>query len=73
MQAIALVTYWFNGTLTPTVGKVFALMFPAVIIPTFIGARLYTRINAVVFRRIVLGLLLLSGVVLLGSTLFAKH
>ncbi len=73
MQGIALVTYWLNGTLTPTVGKVFALMFPAVLIPAIVGARLYTRINAVAFRRLVLGLLLLSGVVLLGSTLFAKH
>ncbi len=73
MQAIALVTYWLNGTLTPTVGKVFALMFPAVIIPTLVGARLYKRINEVTFRRIVLGLLLLSGVVLLGSTLAARH
>ena len=73
MQGIALVTYWLNGTLTPTVGKVFVLMFPAVLIPAIVGARLYTRINAVAFRRLVLGLLLLSGVVLLGSTLFAKH
>ena len=73
MQAIALVTYWFNGTLTPTVGKVFALMLPALIIPTVVGARLYKRINAVAFRKIVLGLLLLSGVVLLGSTLAGRH
>jgi uncharacterized membrane protein YfcA len=48
-------------------------MFPAIIIPTFAGARLYKRINEVVFRRIVLGLLLLSGAVLLGSTLLARH
>ncbi len=73
MQTIALATYWLNGTLTPSIGKVFALMIPAVIIPTFVGARLYKRINAVVFRKIVLGLLLLSGVVLLGSTLLAKR
>jgi len=73
MQAIALATYWLNGTLTPTVGKVFALMFPAILVPTFLGARLYRRINAVAFRRIVLGLLLASGVVLLGSTLIARH
>jgi uncharacterized membrane protein YfcA len=73
MQAIALVIYWLNGTLTPTVGKVFALMFPAILIPTLIGARVYTRINAVVFRRLVLGLLLASGVVLLGSTLLVRH
>jgi uncharacterized membrane protein YfcA len=73
MQAIALVTYGLNGTLTPTVGKIFVLMFPAIIIPTYAGAQLYKRINAVAFRRIVLGLLLLSGVVLLVSTLFAKR
>ena len=48
-------------------------MFPAILIPTFVGARLYKRINAVAFRKLVLGLLLLSGVVLLGSTLFARH
>jgi uncharacterized membrane protein YfcA len=62
-----------NGTLTPTVGKVFALMLPALIIPTVVGAKLYKRIDAVAFRKIVLGLLLLSGVVLLVSTLFARH
>jgi hypothetical protein len=73
MQAVALVTYWLNGTLTPTVGKVFALMLPIILIPTFLGARLYRRIDAVAFRKIVLGLLLLSGVVLLGSSLFTRH
>lgn len=72
MQAIALAIYAVNGTLTPAVGKVFLLMFPAILLPTFVGARLYRRINEVHFRRLVLALLLLSGVVLLFSTL-NKH
>jgi len=72
MQAIALAIYAVNGTLTPTVGKVFLLMFPAIILPTFIGARLYRRINEALFRRLVLALLLFSGVLLLASNL-NKH
>jgi hypothetical protein len=44
-------------------------MVPVVIVPTILGARLYRRINATAFRRIVLSLLLLSGLVLLISTL----
>jgi hypothetical protein len=69
MAAVALAMYWAHGILTPAVGKVFALMLPAIVVPTFLGARLYKRINAVVFRRLVLLLLLFSGVVLLVSTL----
>jgi uncharacterized membrane protein YfcA len=48
-------------------------MLPAILLPTLLGVWLYTRINAAYFRRIVLSLLLLSGMVLLGSTLFARH
>ena len=69
MQAIAMVIYWHDGILTPALGKIFLLMAPAVIVPTILGARLYKRINASAFRRLVLSLLLLSGLVLLVSTL----
>lgn len=69
MQGIALITYWLNGNLTPAVAKMFGLMFPVILIPTFVGARLYKRINAILFRRLVLTLLLFSGIVLVGSTL----
>ena len=62
-----------NGTLTLPVAKVFAMMVPAILLPTFLGVWLYKRINAVYFRRLVLTLLLLSGVVLLASSLFARH
>ena len=69
MQVIALVIYWAHGILTPAVGRVFALMVPAVIVPTVIGARIYRRINEQLFRKLVLALLALSGLVLLVSTL----
>lgn len=72
-EAFALVVYGMNGTLTLPVAKVFAMMFPAILLPTFLGVWLYKRINAVYFRRLVLTLLLLSGLVLVGSTLFARH
>jgi uncharacterized membrane protein YfcA len=72
-EAFALVIYGANGTLTWPVAKVFAIMLPAILLPTLLGVWLYTRINAAYFRRIVLSLLLLSGMVLLGSTLFARH
>jgi uncharacterized membrane protein YfcA len=69
MQVIAMAIYWKKGILTPAVGKIFLLMAPAIIIPTILGARLYKRIDAAGFRKLVLFLLLLSGLVLLGSTL----
>jgi len=72
MQVIAMTMYWAHGVLTPALGRVFGLMLPTIIIPALVGARLYRRINERVFRRIVLALLLLSGVVLLVSTL-SKH
>ncbi len=72
-EAFALALFGMNGTLTLPVVKVFAIMVPAIVIPTLIGAWVYKRINGVLFRRLVLGLLLASGVVLLGSTLFTRH
>ena len=68
MQAIALVTYGVNGTLTTPVLRAFGLMLPAVLLPAWLGARLYKRIDERLFKRIVLFLLLLSGVLLLAST-----
>lgn len=67
MQAIAMGTYWVNGSLTAPVLKVFGLMLPAIMLPAWLGARLYQRINADLFKRIVLSLLLISGIVLLVS------
>jgi len=40
-------------------------MLPVIVLPTWIGARLYRRISEVMFRRVVLWLLIASGVTLL--------
>jgi len=39
------------------------------LVPTLLGARLYVGISDLAFRRIVLGLLTLSGIALLASSL----
>jgi len=41
---------------------------PATVIGAWLGARAYRRVDAATFRRIVLGLLLLLGAVLLAQT-----
>jgi len=69
MQAIILASYGFAGMLTTEVGWMFALMLPAILLPTWLEARCYQRISEVAFRSLVLGLLLVSGCVLVGSSL----
>jgi uncharacterized protein len=43
----------------------FALLVPAVLVPVFFGARLYIGISDVAFRKVVLGLLFMSGLAML--------
>jgi hypothetical protein len=72
MQAIALATYWIHGTLTMPVLKLFVLMLPVIVVPAWMGARLYRHINEQLFRRLVLVLLVISGAVMLVSTALRK-
>jgi len=51
MHAITLASYGWTGMLTIEVGWVFALMLPAILLPTWLGARFYQRISEGVFRR----------------------
>jgi uncharacterized membrane protein YfcA len=44
-------------------------MLPALLVPTWLGAKLYGRISEPAFRRLILVLLLVSGCVLVGSSL----
>ena len=45
----------------------FVIAAPAMLIPALIGAKLYKKVSEAAFRRIVLGLLAVSGVVLIAS------
>ncbi len=69
MQALILAAYATSGLITEEALGMFVVIAPAMVIPTLIGARLYARVSDATFRRLVLILLLLSGVVLLASSL----
>lgn len=68
MHTLTLTVYIVNGTITAETGRMFAIVAPAMVVPCLIGARLYSRVSEMQFRRMVLGLLFLSGLGLLASS-----
>ena len=60
--------YLASGLVTRSMLPLFAVVVPAMLIPSLLGARLYTRLSDINFRRIVLGLLTASGVALLAAS-----
>ena len=69
MLSVTLATYVASGIVTPTMWPLFAVVGPAMLVPSLLGARIYTGISEATFRQIVLGLLTLTGVALLASAL----
>lgn len=69
MQALTMATYLAAGTIPSRAAPLFAVVLPAMLVPSFVGARLYRRFSDTAFRRIVLGLLALSGAILMATTL----
>ncbi len=67
--ALAMLTYLVTGVVTADMLPFFAIVAPAILIPSLIGARLYIGISEAAFRAIVLGLLTIAGVALLASSL----
>ena len=65
MQLAALAALYVGGGIDRATGPVMMLTLPAILIGTFVGLRLYARVNDRQFRLIVLLLLLASGVALL--------
>jgi uncharacterized membrane protein YfcA len=70
MQIVTLLTYALNGTLRATMAPAFALVVPVVVLPALAGVSLYRRFGTKTFRRVVLALLLVSGVAMLAPFLF---
>lgn len=68
MHTLTLTVYIVDGAVTAETGRMFAIVAPAMVVPCLIGARLYSRVGEIQFRRMVLGLLLLSGLGLLASS-----
>ncbi|WP_017603242.1 sulfite exporter TauE/SafE family protein [Nocardiopsis alkaliphila] len=66
-----LVGFGFGGQLTPEVGTLVAVGVPALLVGTFAGERLFRRLNAELFRRTVLVLLVVSSVSMLTRVVTA--
>ena len=69
MLSVTMASFIATGTVTAAPWPQFAVIAPAMLIPVLLGARVYTGISPVVFRRVVLGLLTASGVALLAGSL----
>jgi uncharacterized protein len=69
MHILTFSAYLASGLITREVGWMFAIIAPALLVPTLIGLWLYRRVSTATFRRVIVILLLLSGFGLLGSTL----
>lgn len=67
--AVAFAMHIGAGNVTREMLPLFALVAPAMLIPSLLGARLYIGISELAFRRLVLTLLTASGVALLASSL----
>jgi uncharacterized membrane protein YfcA len=67
--AMASVGMALSGQVSVPVLTITLICFPATFIGALIGARAYVRVSPKTFQRVVLGMLLVSGCILLASTL----
>jgi uncharacterized membrane protein YfcA len=67
--ALSMLTYLVTGVVTADMLPFFAIVAPAILIPSLLGARLYVGISEAAFRALVLGLLTIAGIALLASSL----
>jgi uncharacterized membrane protein YfcA len=68
MQSLTMAMYSASGLITRETLFLFALVAPAMIVPTLLGVRLYARFSDAGFRRFILVLLSISGIVLLVAS-----
>jgi hypothetical protein len=68
MHSLTLITYFVSGTIPREALPLFVVMLPALLVPTVAGFLLYRRFSDLAFRRVVLGLLAVSGAVLIVTS-----
>ncbi|MCC4607755.1 sulfite exporter TauE/SafE family protein [Xanthomonas campestris pv. zinniae] len=68
MLLVTMATYLGSGAVTWDMLPLFAIVAPAMHVPTLLGARLYVGLSEATFRQVVLGLLTVSGVAMLLSS-----
>jgi uncharacterized membrane protein YfcA len=66
--AVTFASYVATGIVTADMLPTFAVVVPAVVIPSVLGRRLYLGISESGFRKVVLGLLTAAGVAMLASS-----
>jgi len=71
VQGAGLIGYALTGLVTTEVLRLGAWILPLVLAGSFAGSLVYTRMKPALFRRIVLGLLLLNGLALVAEAAFA--
>lgn len=69
MLAVTMLTYLGTGVVTSAMLPRFGVVVLAMLIPTVLGARVYLGLSEAAFRRLVLGLLTLSGIAMLVASL----
>jgi uncharacterized protein len=69
MLVVTFCSYVAAGIATREMVPLFAIVAPAMLVPSLLGARLYAGISEIAFRKVVLGLLTASGVALLAAAL----
>lgn len=69
MHTLTFGAYAATGLLTVDMVSPLLVVALAMLVPTLIGIRVYDRFSEAAFRRLVLGLLTLSGIVLFATTL----
>lgn len=69
MLAVTFIVYLSSGLVTARMLPMIAVVLPSMLVPTLFGTRIYLGLSETGFRRLVLGLLTVSGIALLVSGL----
>ncbi|MCJ2137647.1 sulfite exporter TauE/SafE family protein [Methylobacterium sp. J-026] len=69
MLAVTMTVYLGSGLVTRAALPMLAVVLPAMLIPVLLGTRAYVGLSETGFRRLVLGLLTVSGITLLAAAL----
>lgn len=67
--SVTFATYVASGMVTRAMWPLFAVVIPALLIPSVLGTRVYIGLSDLAFRRVVLGLLAVSGAAMIASSL----
>ena len=67
--SVTMAAYLFTGAVTREMLPMFAVVIPTLLLPSLLGARIYTGLSEAAFRRIVLLLLTCSGLAMMAAAL----